>query len=165
MKYVARVGDHEFLVEIRGNGTSPEVLVDGRPLPATLAETAGGACLLAVGASRRCVDVRRDGEVLVVTLGAREFRVDVEDERERAAHAVRPADEGGPRVVRSVMPGIVRKVLVAEGDRVEARAPLLVLEAMKMQNEVRADREGLVVRVHVEPGSAVARGDALVSLQ
>jgi biotin carboxyl carrier protein len=62
------------------------------------------------------------------------------------------------------MPGIVREVLVAEGDEVAAKAPLLVLEAMKMQNEVRADRPGCVAKIHAGPGTTVAKGDALVTL-
>ena len=77
---------------------------------------------------------------------------------------MRPADAGGPRVLRSAMPGIVREVLVAEGEAVAAKQPLLVLEAMKMQNEVRADRAGTVARIHAAPGTTVARGDPLVTM-
>jgi len=56
-------------------------------------------------------------------------------------------------------------VAVAEGDAVEPGAPLVVLEAMKMQNEIQADRAGTVRRVHVVAGQAVEGGDPLVELE
>ena len=62
------------------------------------------------------------------------------------------------------MPGIVREVLVVPGQRVVRGTPLLILEAMKMQNEVRAEASGIVEAVHVTPGMAVAKGDRLVEM-
>ena len=62
------------------------------------------------------------------------------------------------------MPGRVVSVAVAEGATVEAGQPLVVLEAMKMQNEIQADRAGTVTRVHVAAGQAVEGGDPLLEL-
>ena len=66
--------------------------------------------------------------------------------------------------MRAVMPGIVREVLVRPGDAVHRGTPLLILEAMKMQNEVRAEVDGVVDVVHARAGNAVAKGDLLLSL-
>ena len=63
------------------------------------------------------------------------------------------------------MPGRVVDVRVAAGDVVEAGQPLVVLEAMKMQNEIQADRAGTVERVHVAAGQAVEGGDPLVEIE
>jgi biotin carboxyl carrier protein len=63
------------------------------------------------------------------------------------------------------MPGIVVEVLVAEGETVEEGQPLLILEAMKMQNEIRAAGPGVVDGLHVSKGEAVAAGARLVSLK
>ena len=71
----------------------------------------------------------------------------------------------GRVVVAAYMPGRVVSVLVGEGDAVESGRSLVVLEAMKMQNEIRADRPGVVRRVHVAAGQAVENGDPLVELE
>jgi biotin carboxyl carrier protein len=67
-------------------------------------------------------------------------------------------------VIAAYMPGRVVQVAVAEGDRVEA-APLVVLEAMKMQNEIQAERGGTVRKLHVVAGQAVEGGDPLLELE
>lgn len=69
---------------------------------------------------------------------------------------------GGEGVVTAPLPGVVSEVRVVVGDRVEARAVLLVLEAMKMENEIYAPVGGVVKEVYVEAGQQVGRGDRLV---
>lgn len=68
----------------------------------------------------------------------------------------------GQHSVQSVMPGIVRKILVEPGDQVEAGSPLLILEAMKMENEIAATEAGTIDKIHVAEGEAVAAGTALL---
>jgi acetyl/propionyl-CoA carboxylase alpha subunit len=72
--------------------------------------------------------------------------------------------KSGKLVVTAYMPGRVVSVAVEAGAAVEPGQPLVVLEAMKMQNEIQADRAGTVVRIHVAPGQAVEGGDPLVEL-
>ena len=74
------------------------------------------------------------------------------------------AEKGGRRVIAAYMPGRVVSVAVAEGAEVAAGQPLVVLEAMKMQNEIQADRAGTVSRIHVAAGQAVEGGDPLLEL-
>ena len=71
----------------------------------------------------------------------------------------------GKHVVTAYMPGRVVSVAVEEGSAVEPGQPLVVLEAMKMQNELQADRTATVRRVHVRPGQAVEGGDPLIELE
>ncbi|OUU24153.1 MAG: hypothetical protein CBC13_03985 [Planctomycetia bacterium TMED53] len=70
----------------------------------------------------------------------------------------------GIHSVESVMPGIVRKILVAEGDQVEVGQPLLLLEAMKMENEIGAPESGTVSLIKVEEGETVAAGSLLIQI-
>src|SRR5512135_1958623 len=70
-----------------------------------------------------------------------------------------------PHAVRCVIPGVIRSVAVRRGQRVKAGDSLLVLEAMKMQNDVLAPRDGAVRTVRCSPGDAVARGDILIELE
>jgi acetyl/propionyl-CoA carboxylase alpha subunit len=75
------------------------------------------------------------------------------------------AGRGGQQTIGAYMPGRVVDVRVAPGDAVEAGQALVVLEAMKMQNEIQADRAGTVKRVHVVAGQAVEGGDPLVEIE
>ena len=81
-----------------------------------------------------------------------------------ATEARGDSGRSGRRVVAAYMPGRVVSVAVAEGAAVEAGQPLVVLEAMKMQNEIQADRAGTVTKVHVVAGQAVEGGDPLLEL-
>jgi len=73
----------------------------------------------------------------------------------------RPAD---PRQIRAFIPGVVRAIHVHEGRPVERGAPLLVLEAMKMSNDVTSSTEGIVARIHVRVGDMVTMGQLLLEL-
>jgi biotin carboxyl carrier protein len=81
-----------------------------------------------------------------------------------AEQAKKTGAVGGDKVIKSPMPGRVVKVLVAKGDVVETGQGLVVLEAMKMENEVRARTGGTVAEVHVAPGTAVDGSAKLVTL-
>jgi biotin carboxyl carrier protein len=100
------------------------------------------------------------------TIGGERVEVVVADQRARAAAALGGvvAAPAGEVTVAAPMPGLVVRVLVPEGEHVEAGAGLVVLEAMKMENALRAPRAGMVARVHVREGQAVEKGAALVTL-
>jgi biotin carboxyl carrier protein len=107
--------------------------------------------------------------VEVVVAGWR-FEFDVEDAelhalRERATSAREAGAHHGPTDVRAIIPGRVVSVAVAVGEDVEAGQRLLSVEAMKMENELRAPRAGTVERVAVEPGQTVELGDTLIVLR
>lgn len=78
------------------------------------------------------------------------------------APAARPA-QASTKSLLSLMPGVVIKVLAKEGQQVAAGDVLLVLEAMKMENEIRSDRSGTIGSIDVSPGQQVQTGDPLVS--
>jgi biotin carboxyl carrier protein len=97
------------------------------------------------------------------------WRIEVEIEserhaalRERARRGAGAASPGGPIEVRAIIPGRIVAISVVAGDRVEAGQQILVVEAMKMQNELRAPREGAVERIGVAVGDTIEVGDLLV---
>jgi biotin carboxyl carrier protein len=110
----------------------------------------------------------RDDVVFEVQLpGGRAIACSVEDERARLARRSQGgagAERRGPRTVRAVMPGIVVKIAVEIGAIVQAGDALLVVEAMKMQNEIRAEAAGVASKVHVKAGQSVAAGALLVEI-
>lgn len=90
----------------------------------------------------------------------------VEDERRvRMAAGVRKVKVEGPQVVKCPMPGKVVKLLVAQGDTVEDGTPLVIVEAMKMENEIRSPTAGKVARIFVEAGQTVESNAKLVSVE
>ncbi len=121
---------------------------------------------LSVRVNGQVVDLTTEGsppEMGAVASGHRSY-VRVESERMRSAErAKKSAVAGGEKIVKSPMPGRVVKVLVSKGDVVEAGHGLVVLEAMKMENEVRARATATVAEVHVAPGTTVEGGAKLVT--
>jgi biotin carboxyl carrier protein len=105
------------------------------------------------------------GRWALVVAGER-VEVDVRSERTRETEALAPNRPSSPgqRTIKAPMPGLVVRVEVAAGQRVEGGAGLVVVEAMKMENELRAPQPGVVATVHVEVGQAVEKGAPLVTL-
>ncbi len=150
-----------------------QALVDGAPVDANLRDLGGGRHLLEDGGSRTRVVLERSrrttagSAIREVLVDGFRFEVEVEPERraalrERATGGRAAGDAGGRLEVRAVIPGKVVAVSVADGDRVSAGQQLLVVEAMKMQNELRAPRDGTIARVGVAEGVKIEIGDLLV---
>jgi biotin carboxyl carrier protein len=159
------------------------VLVDGAPFVVEIEETAGGrlrvhvdgalvdvdgrvplggtASLLVDGASH-LVDVAEEREGLRVLVDGRPFEVRVDEPARRRAPGQSAGAAGGGQRLVAPMPGKVVAVLVEIGQAVEPGTGLVVLEAMKMENEFRATAAGTVTELHVAPGQAVNAGDLLV---
>jgi biotin carboxyl carrier protein len=114
----------------------------------------------------RSFEVRalRTPDGLAMHAGGRRFPVDVRDPRDASRHS-RAAVGSGRQNISTPMPGKVVRLLVHEGDSVAAGQGLVVVEAMKMQNEMKASRAGRVATVPVKDGDTVAAGDILVVLE
>ncbi|MCG6990176.1 MAG: acetyl-CoA carboxylase biotin carboxyl carrier protein subunit [Gemmatimonadetes bacterium] len=165
MRYHVAVRERTFEVEIGAEG----VTVDGTRAAADLAHVSGTDVhsLLLDGASYRLVATRADGGGWDLYLRGRRLAAEPVDERTRAIREMTGSGSGpaGPRPVRAPMPGLVVKVEVAEGDTVEVGRGLVIVEAMKMENELRAEAAGVVARVHVETGQAVEKDQVLVDFR
>lgn len=165
MKYVVTVGEERHEVELDGEG----VHVDGALVPARLADVPGTPVrLVTIGdASHRVVLRRGDGRGRY-TLWVDGWRFDVEalDERTRAIRDLTGAEAGpaGPAPLVAPMPGLVVRVDVSAGDVVQAGQALVVMEAMKMENELRSPSAGTVKAVRAAPGTAVEKGAVLVEI-
>ena len=124
-------------------------------------------------ASRALVgDERRSGDVVVLEVVVDGWRLELEIEsadraelRERATRGRSRTEGAGPLEIRAIIPGRVVSLAVVTGDTVVTGQPLLVLEAMKMQNELRAPRDGTVARIAALPGGTVELGDILLVLR
>ena len=165
MKYFVSVNGESHEVELVERLGKLEVSFDGSPLEARYEEVDRlGQVGLFLGNQSFAVSIEGDAEHALVTVAGHLYEVELEDERERAAHQAERSRTKGGGDVKSVMPGVVVKLLVSEGEEVEKDQPLLILEAMKMQNEITAHAPGRVKRVHVTEGKAVGSGTKLVTL-
>ena len=149
------VGPSAGVVEPLGNGRVLVRTEEGRAVQAL------------IGDDRRAT-LTRPRTVEVVVNGWR-FELEVEDAaradlRARATRALATGPGSGPFEVHAMIPGRVAAVAVAVGDAVTVGQTLLVVEAMKMQNELRAPRDGVVERVSVGVGETIDLGDLLVVL-
>ncbi len=134
------------------------------PISAELSSTGGG---LTVRLGERIYDLVLEGERPEVQAWAsgRRASLTVESARMRAAAGVRTRGaEGHDGTLLSPMPGKIVKLLVREGDEVSAGTPLIVVEAMKMENELTSPKSGVVQKLHVRPGEAVEGGAPLVTV-
>jgi biotin carboxyl carrier protein len=168
----ARIGDRDAAIEITPRGSHFEVRVDGRE---HTVEMSGRGPLRVLRLDGRVLDLALWktplGEVLrgesawEVALGGHLYSVPIGDPRRGGRATPDAAHAGGPIRVRAVMPGKVVAVLATVGKDVEAGAGLLVVEAMKMANEITAPRAGRVQSVAVSPGDAVETGALLAVIE
>ena len=164
MDYKVLIGEEEFEFSITGSGSTLRVRREGEPLSVDFREIGPDAYSLILDGKTHLVTVRRAGGGLTVHLDGRAYPAIVRRADDGAADADDSSLRGEEKEVRSAMPGIVTRLLVSAGDRVEPRTPLLILEAMKMENEVRSHRKGTVRKVHVQEGKTVEGGALLVTI-
>ena len=104
--------------------------------------------------------IERTEDAWAVTIGGRRFEIEVVDPRRPNRRGRGPGQEGRQRVT-APMPGRVVRVLVSEGDAVEEGQGIAVIEAMKMQNEIKAPKSGRVAALSVHEGATVGAGEVL----
>ncbi len=165
MRYHITVEGHEFQVDLLPDGVS----VDGRRVEAGLDGVKGTRVrtLLLDGASWAWDATGSGSGQWALHAGGRTLQTEVLDDRARTIRALvrKAAGASGPRPLRAPMPGLVVKVEVAVGDEVARGQGLVVMEAMKMENELKSEGAGRVTRIHVEAGATVEKDQVLVELE
>jgi biotin carboxyl carrier protein len=147
-------------VELTRAGQRCECLIDGRVVEADIAEIGGGVYSILIGGRSLEVHVDLHGQSLRISSGGREFLASVRDPRRYRKGGAGVLAEGR-QLVTAPMPGKVVRVLVGVGDLVAVGQGIVVVEAMKMQNEVKSPKAGNVEKLLVVVGQAVNSGDAL----
>jgi len=165
MKYVSNVNGVEYLIEIIDERN---IVVNGKKLTVDFNSVSGQPVysLLVDGKSFEGFVYPGEDEWEVLLMG-RQFPVVVEDEREKRLRAAAggSVSEAGEFHLKAPMPGMVVSIPIEEGQEIEKGDVLLILESMKMQNELKAPRAGTVGRVCVKPGVSVEQRQTLLSLQ
>jgi len=162
MKYHTQVEDIAYEIEIEDDGS---ITVDGEPVNADLLQVGPlGLYSLLIDNNSTELVVEEDRFGYRVMLGGRTFDVKVADERQLRLSGERTgfATASGDLTIRAPIPGLVVRVLVNEGEELQANQPVLILEAMKMENELRAPREGVVKEIKIKAGESVDQGAELI---
>jgi biotin carboxyl carrier protein len=162
-----------------------EVIVGGRPYRLELEKAAGGwECrldgqpvhidaviprrdVLSLLVDGRAYEIKREQTAtdLHLWVGSSRFAVELRDPRSLRSRQKASGDEKGPRRILAPMPGRVVRVLAAENSEVEAGQGIVVVEAMKMQNEIKSPKKGVVKQILANPGVAVNPGDVLAIVE
>jgi pyruvate carboxylase subunit B len=164
MKYIATVKDHEFIIEIdpdRG------ILIDGEPQEIDYRRLpSGGITSLLMNHRSVAAVVEERADHWEVLIAGELYTVQVEDERAYRLGRMRSTGLAvdGEAIVVSPMPGIIVGVPVAVGDVVRHGDKVVILESMKMENELRAPCDGIVTHVHVAAGTSVEKDQPLVGI-
>ncbi len=138
--------------------------LDGRTIEADAVMVRPDVLSLRIGDRSYEVKIERAEGAMQISLGGQRFVAEVRDPRSLRGRT-RAADEHGPRKLTASMPGKVVRVLVAEGNEIEAGAGVVVVEAMKMQNEVKSPKKGIIHKILVSEGTTVSAGDVLAIVE
>lgn len=157
------VGARTYRLELQGPPDRSICRLDGREIQIDARTIDGDRLSLVIEGRVYEVRTERLGGRVQVYVGHEDYPVEVRDPRALAGRK-RPGESGPKKVVAS-MPGRVLRVLEAEGARVEAGQAILVLEAMKMQNEIKSPKTGVLQKLLVLEGGKVNAGDVLAIVE
>lgn len=161
MKVEIEIAGRTRTVEWTRSGDAWRCALDGLPLDADAVVISPGNCSILLNGQSFTVHVEEAGETLRVLIGRREFTAAIHDPRHWRRNRSGAAQAEGRQNVLASMPGKVVRVLAKAGDSVKAGQGLLVVEAMKMQNEIRSPKSGTIERLLVAEGQAVNAGELL----
>ena len=165
MKYITTIDGVDFEVEIMDDG---QVTVNGKIYEVDFEEVSGQSVftLIADGKSYEA-HVSRDEDEWQVLIRGTMYMADVVDEREKRLREAAGEISGGSGeyVLKSPMPGLVVKLPIKVGDAVETGDVLVILESMKMQNELRSPQDGVVTEVSIQEGDSVEQKQIMVRLK
>ena len=162
MKFEIQIAGRARVVELTRNSEAWRIALDGKEVDADVMEIEPGIfSILLDGKSHEVRATPTLNGALKLQSGEYEFAAEIADPRAWRGRRHGSMEAEGRQEIVAPMPGKVVRVLVAVGEKVEAGQGLMVVEAMKMQNEVRSPKSGVVERLMVREGQAVNAGEGL----
>ena len=168
MRYVATVqgAEQELEIEELTQAGTYQVRLGGREIDADIRQVGPTSFSIIIGSRSFDLDVIREGEEMLVFSRGGVTRLTLENAARRMTRGAGPAREvSGRAEMRAMMPGRVVSVLVQQGDEVEVNQGVVVVEAMKMENELKSPKKGKVAEVKVVAGQTVEKGELLVVIE
>ena len=168
MKLEANIGDSSFEVEIRRDGDILRATIDGRELELEVSSPEPNVYLFRQNGKIHefYVSPRSGGDgPYMVTSRSADFEVSIKDTKSLRGRAGSSSSNDSQADIRSMMPGKIVKIVAPIGTPVEKGDPVIVVEAMKMQNDLKAPKSGVIKEIRVQEGSTVAAGDILAVIE
>ena len=163
MKYEVLLAGRTRVVEFTRQNGAWKITLDGNPLDANAVEVAPNIfSVLLNGDSHQIRIAPRSDGTLTLHTGLAEYHAEVTDPRSWRGRRHGAVEAEGRQQITAPMPGKVVRLLVKQGDLVEAGQGLLVVEAMKMQNEIRSPKSGKIERLFAKEGQPVNAGEVLL---
>ena len=167
-RWTVRAGESEHKAFVHPSGDGWQVELDGRAVAIAGTLRPGDRMIdLIVDGEPMAVQVRRKRQTLVLSHGGAELAVEVLRPRIAELRRLMPEKVGADmtRFLLSPMPGLLVSLSVEEGEPVKAGQPLAVIEAMKMENVLRAERDGTVKTLHAGPGDSLSVDQAIIEFE
>jgi biotin carboxyl carrier protein len=165
MIYDVTIGEKTWRVELTQSSGAWQCKLDGREIVLDFVPTQTGSGSLLIGGKSWQVRQRSVGGEPGITVGRDHFDVNVRDPRSLRARRRSDSAADGIKKITAPMPGKVVRILRAVGDEVEAGQSVLVIEAMKMQNELKSPKKGVLRKIMAGEGSAVEAGQILAEVE
>ena len=163
MAYIVKVDNREFKVDLEKDGRGFKVYLDGKERIVEVVNEKGTQVTLIIDNRSFNITLESDGQILV---NNEAYSIEITDEQiQKFIKAGTKNIHEKELAIKAPMPGLIVEVFVKEGDPVNMGQSLLVVEAMKMQNEMNAPRDGIVKKVLVEKGQSVNSGDAFLVIE
>ncbi|HZQ96367.1 MAG TPA: biotin/lipoyl-containing protein [Candidatus Sulfotelmatobacter sp.] len=164
MTYEVAIDGKNYRLELSQAEGSWSCRVDGQAIEADAVLARPDVLSLRIGNKAYEVKCERVGSDLHLWVGSVRYAAEVRDPRSLRSRS-RALDDHGPRKLTAPMPGKVVRILLPEGAEVQAGTGVLVVEAMKMQNEVKSPKKGTIQKIVVREGAAVNAGDVLAIVE
>jgi biotin carboxyl carrier protein len=163
--YEVTIGDTTHKVELRQTPEGLVCRVDGEEFHPDIAHAERDVLSLVLGGRSLDVVRQQSPQGTTVSFDKSVYEVEVRDPRSFRARKRAGLGEAGPMAIKAPMPGKVVRILAAEGNEVTAGQGVIVIEAMKMQNELKSPKAGKVQKILIAEGAAVNAGDALAVVE
>jgi len=164
MTYDITLDGKRYRLELDRSDNTWSCRLNGKPVRVDAVLARPNVLSLFIGNKAYEVKCERVSGDIHIWVGSRRFAAEVRDPRSLRSR-IRVADDQGPRKLSAPMPGKVVRVLLKQGDQVEAGTGVVVVEAMKMQNEVKSPKKGAIQKILVSEGTAVNAGDILAIVE
>ena len=165
MIYEVSIAEKTYRVELTRAGEQWKCRLDGSEIPVDVVHGRNGALSLLLNGKSYEVNQEMVGAETNVVVGHERFSASVRDPRSFRSRSRAGVAEQGVMKIKAPMPGKVVRVLAGVGTQVELGQSMIVIEAMKMQNELKAPKTGIVKKINVAEGAAVDAGQALAEVE
>lgn len=165
MIYEVKVADKSHRVELHKEGNGWRCRLDGRDVSLDAITTREGVLSILLDGKSYEVKQENTGTDLNIVVGRQRFPAEVRDPRSLRSRRGGEASSHGPKKITAPMPGKVVRILAPVGTSVEHGQGVIVIEAMKMQNELKSPKKGIVSKLNIREGTAVDAGQTLAEVE